>query len=61
MPSLYANDLVAAALRRYAHRPVGVTAARLGSCKLRRTDGQWRAEKPDWIARAEADLPGPAA
>jgi len=26
-----------------------------GYWKLRRTDEQWRAEKPDWIAQAEAD------
>jgi len=32
-----------------------------GYWELRRTDEQWRAEKPDWIARAVADLPGPVA
>ena len=33
-----------------------------GYWKLRRTDEQWRAEKREWIQRAEQDLaPGPAA
>jgi NADPH-dependent ferric siderophore reductase len=32
-----------------------------GYWKLRRTDEQWRAEKREWMARADADLAGEAA
>jgi NADPH-dependent ferric siderophore reductase len=41
--------------------PVGSLSAS-GYWKLRRTDEQWRSEKREWIAQAEADLvAGPAA
>lgn len=46
-------------MRRHLLTERGMTPAQLsatGYWKLRRTDEQWRAEKRDWIARAEADV-----
>jgi NADPH-dependent ferric siderophore reductase len=45
-------------IRRHLLHELGITPENLsatGYWKLRRTDEQWRAEKRDWIAQAEAD------
>jgi NADPH-dependent ferric siderophore reductase len=45
-------------IRRHLLRERGIAPENLsatGYWKLRRTDEQWRAEKRDWVARAEAD------